>query len=65
MTSFNPSEPNTTREIKFLYVTDENGDLSISIESEGFEGGEEWVALFIQKTVETIANLGNPNNTDK
>lgn len=65
MSRFNPSEPNTTREIKFTYVTDENGTMSISVDTAGFEGGEDYVALFLNNTLELLAQIKTPNNTDK
>jgi len=51
----NPAEPNTTREIKLTYVTDEEGSMEISIDSLGFEDDPRLVPLFLAATIEAIA----------
>lgn len=51
---FNPSEPNTKREITLTYTTDESGELEIDISSEGFETDPRYVPLFILATLETF-----------
>lgn len=51
---FNPAEPNTRREIKLTYTTDENGELEIDIDSTGFEDDPRYVSLFILATLESL-----------
>lgn len=58
----NPSEPNTSRQIVLKYDTDENGEMSISIETEGFEDNPEAVAGFLSAT---IACFADPDIFDK
>lgn len=53
----NPSEPNKKREITISYVTDENGEMSISLDTVGFEETPEAVASFL---IATIACLSEP-----
>ena len=55
----NPDEPNTTREIKFTYITDENGDMSINITTEGFDENPEAVAFYISATIACMSEVEN------
>lgn len=53
----NPAEPNTIREIKFTYVTDANGELSINISTDGFDENPEAVALYISATIACLSEI--------
>jgi predicted dinucleotide-utilizing enzyme len=50
-----PDEPNVTRKIHLTYVTDEEGGMSIGIETENFGDDPEAVAFFLVATMRTIA----------
>lgn len=58
----NPSEPNKKREIKLSYETDENGEMSISLDATGFEETPEAIASYLAAT---IACLADPELFDK
>lgn len=50
----NPAESDTTREIKITYVTDSTGEMEINIESEGFEGNDRFIPLYLLATLEAL-----------
>lgn len=53
----NPSTPNVTREIHLKYVTDENGDMEINIDSSGFEDDPSAVAVFLSATISCFSEI--------
>lgn len=55
----NPAEPNVTREIRLLYVTDENGDMEITVESSGFEKDPASVPIFLTATLDAFVGDNN------
>jgi hypothetical protein len=50
-----PDEPNVTRKINLTYITDDEGNMSIGIETENFGDDPEAVAFFLVATMRTIA----------
>jgi len=50
-----PAEPNVTREIRLTYVTDENGDMEITVDSIGFEEDPSSVLIFLSRTLDAFA----------
>ena len=60
MDKFDPLKPNTKREITVTYETDESGAVSISIDSKGFEGGENYVGIFLNNTLQVLSEITSP-----
>ena len=52
----NPAEPNTVREIKITYKTDDAGEMDIDIQAEGFEEQPGAVGDFLIATVKALKN---------
>lgn len=50
----NPAEPNSTREIRLIYVTDENGNMEITVDSIGFEKDPAAVPIFLSATLDAF-----------
>jgi hypothetical protein len=57
----NPTAPNTTREIRLTYVTDENGDMEIKVDSDGFEENPYAVAAFLSAAIACLSEIENPD----
>lgn len=53
---FDPSAPDTKREIRLTYVTDADGEMEISIDTEGFEEDPRAVALFLSATLAVLSD---------
>jgi hypothetical protein len=51
----NPAEPNTVREIKITYTTDNNGQMEISIDTDGFNEDPQSVGLFLSATMAVLS----------
>jgi predicted dinucleotide-utilizing enzyme len=59
----NPSAPNVTRQIHLTYVTDDNGDMEIKVDSEGFDEDPRAVSVFLSATIACLSEVDSPSDT--
>ncbi len=50
----NPAAPNRKRKIEITYITDDDGEMEIQLDAEGFEEDPRMVPLFLSATLHTL-----------
>ena len=54
---FDPAEPNTVRKIHLTYSTDDEGKVSISLDSVGFEDNPDFVGFYLLNTIKVLSEV--------